>query len=137
MILVKQSWRLDFFRFLHRVAENDRAVEELSNVERFRTTEVVIHPIGTREKDRGHWACDGELIEGNELKIRAHHQSLNLFATGIRLYQIKKINEEDSNIIPTSIKEGSRWTRYLLSFSFLIIIVGIFLSFILPYVSKT
>jgi hypothetical protein len=106
VILVKQSWRLAFFRFLHRVARDGRAIEELSNVERYRATDIVIRPIVTRQEELGNWACDGELIKANEIRIHAHHQALNLFASGIRLEQIKKINEEESKIIRTSIMEG-------------------------------
>ncbi len=111
MILVKRSWRLDFFRFLHHVANDDRTIEELSNVERYRATEVVIHPIITQQNERGNWACDGELITANEVRIRAHHQALNLFASGIRLDQIKKINKEESKVIHVSIMEGFHCTR--------------------------
>ncbi|CAF3725610.1 unnamed protein product [Adineta steineri] len=102
VILVKHSWRLTFLRFLHHIARHSRAVEELSNVQRYRATEVVIHPVVSRPKELGNWACDGELIEGNEIKIRAHHQLLSLFASGIHLDQIKKINEEESKVISTS-----------------------------------
>ncbi len=102
---------MDFFRFLHHVANDDRIIEELSNVERYRATEVVIHPNITQQKERGNWACDGELITANELRIRAHHQALNLFASGIRLDQIKKINEEESKVIRGPIMEGFHWTR--------------------------
>jgi hypothetical protein len=111
LILVKSSWRLDFFRFLHHVAKNSQKVEKLSNVERFRATEVIIHPIITQQKERGNWACDGELITANEVRVRAHHQALNLFASGIRLDQIKKINEEESKVIRGTITEGFHWTR--------------------------
>jgi hypothetical protein len=106
VILVKHSWLLAFLQFLHRAASSGRAVEELSDVDRYRATEVVIHPFVTRQEELGHWACDGELIKANEIRIRAHHQALNLFASGIRLDQIKKINEEESKVIPTSVKEG-------------------------------
>ncbi|CAF1510620.1 unnamed protein product, partial [Didymodactylos carnosus] len=105
LILVKRSWRLGFFRFLHRVANDGRQIEELSNVERYRATEVVIRPIVTRQKELGNWACDGEVIQANEIRIRAHHQALNLFASGIHPDQIKKINEEESKIIHKSIME--------------------------------
>ncbi len=120
---MKQTWRLDFFRFLHHVAEDGRAIEELSNVERFRTTEVVIHPIVTQQNERGNWACDGELITVNEVTIRAHHQALNLFASGIRLDQIKKINEENSKIIPSSIMEESDWTCRLIPLLFFLLLL--------------
>src|SRR5579871_3536650 len=90
LILVKHSWYLNFFRFLHQVADDGRTIEELSNVERYRATEVIIHPIFTRRKELGNWACDGELITANEIRVRAHHQILNIFASGIRPDQIKK-----------------------------------------------
>ncbi len=115
---MKRSWRLDFFRFLHQVAKDGRTIEELSNVERYRTNEVVIHPIITQQKERGNWACDGELITANEIRVRAHHQALNLFASGIRLDQIKKINEEQSKVIHIPITEGFHWTRRLIFYPF-------------------
>ncbi|CAF3561656.1 unnamed protein product [Rotaria sp. Silwood1] len=96
VVLVKSSWRLDFFRFLHHVAKDGRTIDDLSNVERYRATEVIIRPTINRRNRLGNWACDGELITANEVRIRAHSQVLNLFASGIRLDQIKKINEEVS-----------------------------------------
>ncbi|UJR29327.1 hypothetical protein I4U23_010539 [Adineta vaga] len=102
VILVKHSWRLQFLRFLHHIANNSGAIERLSTVERFRATEVCLHPIINQEKELGNWACDGELLEAKEITIRAHHQALRLFATGINLEQIKKINEEESKILHSS-----------------------------------
>lgn len=102
LILVKHSWSVKFLRFLHRVASDGRSIEELSNVERFRATEVVIHPIFSQKKELGNWACDGELFKANEIRVRAHHQALNLFASGIHLDQVKKINKEESNVISAS-----------------------------------
>ena len=102
VVLVKHSWRLQFLHFLHRVANDSQAIEQLSNVERFRAIQVKIYPIINHEKELGNWSCDGELIEGKEITIHAHHQALKLFATGIHLDQIKKINEKESKIIHSS-----------------------------------
>ena len=99
MILVKQTWNGAFLRFLQNVARDGRTVDELPNVERFRATEVLIRPVLTKGEHLGHWSCDGELIDAKEVRVRAHHQVLNLFATGIQPEQIKKINDEDSRLI--------------------------------------
>ena len=123
VILVKHSWYFPFFRFLHRVAKDGQTIEELSNVERFRATEVRIHPIVTREKDQGHWACDGEVIKVNEAKIRAHRQILNLFASGIRLDQIKKINKEYSNTNSISTIKQHQWIYW-----FILLVLLVFFS---------
>ncbi|CAF1034040.1 unnamed protein product [Adineta steineri] len=94
IILVKRSWRMGLFRFLRHVANDARTIEELSNVERYRATEVIIRPVITQQKEIGNWACDGEVITANEVRIRAHHRVLNLFASGICSEQIKKINKK-------------------------------------------
>lgn len=96
LILVKRSRRTDFLRFFYRAANDGQTIGELSNVERYRATEVNICPIATRRSGAGNWACDGEPFTANKVTIRAHHQALNLFASGIRLSQIKEINEDES-----------------------------------------
>jgi hypothetical protein len=131
LILVKRSWRLDFLRFLRHVAHDGRTIEELSNVERYRATEVVIHPFITHRKEQGNWACDGELIKADEVRIRAQHQALNLFASGIRLDQIKKINHENSKIIHLSTMEGFQWARHLIFLSLLLFLFILCYSFLL------
>ncbi|CAF1307985.1 unnamed protein product [Rotaria sordida] len=86
LILVKRSWRTSFLRFLWQVANDSRSIEDLPNVERYRVREVLIRPINKGQtKKAGNWACDGELISGNEIQIRVHRQALNLFASGIKL----------------------------------------------------
>ena len=84
LILVKRSWRTGFLRFLWQVANDGRSIEDLPNVERYRVSEVLIRPMNTNGKQTGNWACDGELITGNEIQIRVHRQALNLFASGIQ-----------------------------------------------------
>ena len=96
LILVKRSRRTDFIQFLYRTANDGQPIEQLSNVERYRATEVNIHPITNRQKGAGNWACDGESFAANKVTIRAHHQALNLFASGIHLGQVKEINEDES-----------------------------------------
>ena len=41
-------------------------------------------------KRLGNWACDGELISGNEIRVRTHRQALTLFASGIQLNQVEE-----------------------------------------------
>ncbi|CAF4345749.1 unnamed protein product, partial [Rotaria sordida] len=60
VILVKSSWHLDFYRFLRHVADDGRTIDGLSNVERYRATEVIIRPIVTSQTRLSNWACDGE-----------------------------------------------------------------------------
>ena len=96
LILVKRSRRMGFIRFLYRAANEDQTIEELSNVERYRATEVIIRPMATRRRGAGNWACDGESFAADEIAIRAHHQALKLFASGIRLDQVKEINDDES-----------------------------------------
>jgi ceramide kinase len=84
LILVNRSWRAGFLRFLWQVANDGRSIEELPYVERYRVSEVLIRPLNTGGKQVGNWSCDGELITGNEIQIRVHRQSLNLFASGIQ-----------------------------------------------------
>ncbi|CAF4388672.1 unnamed protein product, partial [Rotaria sordida] len=57
-----------------------RTIDDLSNVECYRATEVIIHPIINRRNRLGNWVCDRNLITSNEVKIGAHSQVLNLFA---------------------------------------------------------
>jgi diacylglycerol kinase family enzyme len=85
LILVKRSWRTGFLRFLWQVANDGRTIEDLPNVERYRVSEVLIRPIKTGRKQAGNWACDGELITGNEIQVRVHRQALTLFASGIQI----------------------------------------------------
>ncbi|CAF2702045.1 unnamed protein product [Rotaria sp. Silwood2] len=92
LILVKRSWRTGFLRFLWQVANDGRSIEDLPNVERYCVSEVFIRPIHTDRKRRGNWACDGELIPGNEIKIRIHRQVLNLFASGIQCDKVEEYN---------------------------------------------
>ncbi|CAM4929472.1 unnamed protein product [Rotaria socialis] len=96
LILVKRSWRTSFLRFLWQVANDGRSIEDLPNVEKYRVREVLIRPIVKDGKQAGNWACDGELINGNEIRIRAHRQALNLFASGIQLKE-KQINLNTRN----------------------------------------
>lgn len=84
LLLVKRSWRTGFLRFLWQVANDGRSIEDLPNVERYRVSEVLIRPMNTGVKQAGNWSCDGELITGDEIRIRAHRQALNLFASGIQ-----------------------------------------------------
>ena len=96
---MKRSWTFGFLRFLHHVANDGRHLDELTNVERFRAIDVIIRPIPSNGEKLGYWACDGELIEAKEVRIRAHRRALNLFATGVRLEEIKKINGENVGLI--------------------------------------
>lgn len=96
LILVKRSWRASFLRFLWQVANDGRSIEDLSNVERYRVQEVLIRPIRKGKNQTGNWACDGELIYGNEIQVRVHRQALNLFASGIQLKE-KPINISNNN----------------------------------------
>ncbi|CAF3751273.1 unnamed protein product [Rotaria sordida] len=66
VILVKSSWHLDFYRFLRHVADDGRTIDGLSNVERYRATEVIIRPIVTSQTRLSNWACDGEAFIANE-----------------------------------------------------------------------
>lgn len=103
LILVKRSWRTGFLRFLWQVANDGRSIEDLPNVERYRVSEVLIRPINTNGKQAGNWACDGELINGNEIQIRVHRQSLNLFASGIQFeerHQNENVKIKSSNWFP-------------------------------------
>lgn len=84
LLLVKRSWRTGFLRFLWQVANDGRSIGDLPNVERFRVSDVRIRPLTREGKRPGHWSCDGELIRGNEIRIRVHRQALNLFASGIQ-----------------------------------------------------
>ena len=72
------------------VANDGRSIEDLPNVERYRVSEVLIHPMHTDRIRLGNWACDGELISGNEILIRIHRQVLNLFASGIQFANVEK-----------------------------------------------
>jgi hypothetical protein len=140
LILVKRSWYLDFLRFLHQVASDGRSIEELSNVERYRATEVVIHPIFSQEKELGNWACDGELFEANEIRVCAHHHALNLFASGIHLDQVKKINKEESKFSNAPIMKGFYWARRSIFRPLIDIIIAspfrifVFLSFLVLFI---
>ena len=88
---------MGLLRFLHSVASDARNIDELSNVERYRATQIIIHPIVNQQEQLGNWSCDGELFTANQVTIRAHHQALNLFASGIDPDQIKQINQQNSN----------------------------------------
>jgi hypothetical protein len=79
-------------RFLHHVSNDGRTIDDLSNVERYCATRIVINPIVNQEGDLGNWSCDGELIKANQITISAHRQILNLFASGINTQQIQQIN---------------------------------------------
>ncbi|CAF2782169.1 unnamed protein product [Rotaria sp. Silwood2] len=103
LILVKRSWRTGFLRFLWQVANDSRSIEDLPNVERYRVREVLIRPINTGQKQLGNWSCDGELINGNEIQIRAHRQALNIFASGIKLKEKQQniyIKPESTSCFP-------------------------------------
>jgi hypothetical protein len=119
LILVKRSRRRGFLRFLHRVANDRRPIENLSDVERYRATKVIIRPIVTGRNVAGNWACDGELLTANEVTIRAHHQALSLFASGIRLDQIKQINKDDSKKV--------RCFSSIIGFAFVVCFLFLFL----------
>ena len=92
LILVKRSWFTGFLRFLWQVANDSRSIEDLPNVERYRASEIFIRPIHTDRRRLGNWACDGELIEGNEIRIRIHRQVLSLFASGIQFEKLIAYN---------------------------------------------
>jgi len=92
LILVKRSWRTGFLRFLWQVANDGRSIEDLPNVERYRVSEVLIRPIHTDRRRLGNWACDGELVSGNEVQVRIHRQALNLFASGIQFDKLAEYN---------------------------------------------
>lgn len=81
----------------------------------------MIHPVANHEKELGNWSCDGELIDAKQITIRAHHQALKLFAIGINLDQVKKINEQQSTNIPSE-----RITKCC----FLFVVISCFLVFI-------
>ena len=91
LLLVKRSWRTGFLRFLWQVANDGRTIEDLPHVERYRVSEVLIRPINAVGKRAGNWACDGELITGDEIQVRVHRQALNLFATGIQFEEVRRI----------------------------------------------
>ncbi|CAF3532786.1 unnamed protein product [Adineta steineri] len=92
LILVKRSWFTGFLRFLIQVASDGRTIEDLHNVERHRVSEVLIRPMHTDQIHLGNWACDGEVISGNEIKVRIHRQVLNLFASGIQFDNVRTNN---------------------------------------------
>ncbi len=92
LILVKRSWWTGFLRFLWQVANDGRSIEDLPHVERWRVREVHIHPMQTGPKHLGNWACDGELISGNEMLVRVHRRALNLFASGIQFDKVVDYN---------------------------------------------
>ncbi|CAF1113656.1 unnamed protein product [Adineta steineri] len=92
LILVKRSWFTGFLRFLIQVASDGRTIEDLHNVERHRVSEVLIRPMHTDQIRLGNWACDGEVISGNEIKVRIHRQVLNLFASGIQFDNVRTNN---------------------------------------------
>lgn len=92
LLLVKRSWRTGFLRFLWQVANDGRSIEDLPNVERYRASEVLIRPLHTDRRRIGNWAIDGELVSGNEIKIRVHRQVLNLFASGIQFDKLIEYN---------------------------------------------
>jgi diacylglycerol kinase family enzyme len=94
VLLVKRSWRTAFLRFLWQVANDSRSIEALSNVERYRVSEVLIRPISSERKRPGCWSCDGELITGDEIQIRVHRQALRLFASGIGFYGLKSTTND-------------------------------------------
>jgi len=93
LILVKRSWRTGFLRFLWQVANDGRSIEDLPNVERYRVSEVLIRPVHKDPKKLGNWACDGELIHGNEIQIRIHRQALSLFASGIQFNKTEEYKQ--------------------------------------------
>ena len=97
LLLVKRSWRTGFLRFLLQVANDGRSIEDLPNVERYRASEILIRPLHTDRRRLGNWACDGELISGNEIRIRIHRQVLNLFASGIQFDKIVEYNPIKKN----------------------------------------
>lgn len=72
------------------MANDGRSIEDLPNVERYRVSEVLIHPINSGRKQGGNWACDGELINGSDIQVRVHRQALNLFASGIQFTEKQK-----------------------------------------------
>jgi ceramide kinase len=120
LILVKRSWRTGFLRFLWQVANDGRSIEDLPNVERYRVSEVLIRPINTGRKQAGNWACDGELINGNEIQIRVHRQSLNLFASGIQFeerHQNENLKMKNSNSFPCFRNKKSKISQELNSSS--------------------
>ncbi|CAF5165995.1 unnamed protein product, partial [Rotaria magnacalcarata] len=92
LILVKRSWRTGFLRFLWQVAKDGRLISDLPNVERYCVREVFIRPKCKHRKASGNLTCDGELISGDEIKIRIHRQVLNLFASGIQFDKIEEKN---------------------------------------------
>lgn len=85
LVLVKHSTRTNFLRFLLTVANDSTNLDQLSNVQRYRTNLVRIIPSNSNEV---HWSCDGELIQAKSLLIRSHQQIFPLFATGIHFQQI-------------------------------------------------
>ena len=89
---------MGFLRFLTNVANDGRTIDDLDNVQRYRAIEISINPTSNREDDLGNWACDGELIQAKQIKIRAHQQRLSLFASGINLQQVQIINQIQSEI---------------------------------------
>lgn len=101
MILVKNSWRTGFLRFLWQVANNSLTIHDLPNVERYHVSEVLITPLGNARSPIGNWACDGELIVGQEIRVRVQRQALNLFASGIHLdkgQQYKSMKQYTPNL---------------------------------------
>ncbi|CAF3403116.1 unnamed protein product [Rotaria socialis] len=92
LILVKRSWRTGFLRFLWQVAKDGRLINDLPNVEHYCAREVFIRPKCEHRKALGNLSCDGELISGDEIKIRIHRQVLNIFASGIQFDKIEENN---------------------------------------------
>jgi hypothetical protein len=84
---------MGLFRFLTNIAKDGRTIDDLANVERYRANEIIIKAIINKQQDLGNWSCDGELIQAKQITIRAHHQILNLFASGINIQQIQQINQ--------------------------------------------
>lgn len=113
LILVKRSWRTGFLRFLWQIANDGRSIEDLPNVERYRVSEVLIRPMNNNGKGVGNWACDGELIHGNEIQIRVHRQALNLFASGIQFeptYSTEIPRKTNSNWLPCFRRKKSQYS---------------------------
>ena len=46
------------------------------------------------QKQTGNWTCDGEIINGNEIRVRIHRQVLNLFASGLQINENPKIRHK-------------------------------------------
>ena len=80
LILVSNTSRMNYFRYLYRSAYLRSDPFDLPFVSRIKVREFSFAP--AENVDKSVWNCDGEILPCSEIKVKVHCQLLPVFARG-------------------------------------------------------